>query len=165
MDAHRKNTSPVPIMVVPDISWIDEFVRKIKPYIYVRSLDRLLILVPNQAYRLNESGVSILNYLLKGHSIAGLLDEVGDSATKRQEIHYFFCDLRAIVSGCLRDDEQRAALSYVQFQGDFHAYPVLSEVAVTYRCNLSCEFCYVGKADPGELNTSDMKKILFKIYH
>ncbi|UCE07664.1 MAG: hypothetical protein JSW07_06425, partial [bacterium] len=29
-----------------NIDWVDEFVQKIKPYIYVREVDRLLILIP-----------------------------------------------------------------------------------------------------------------------
>lgn len=158
-----------------DISWIDEFVRKIKPYIYVRELDRLLILIPNQAYRLNQSGVCMLNFLLKGHPMNELLSVIGDSEERRQEIHYFFCDLRAAVSGCLCENEKREAITYYEFNSDFNEYPVLSEIAITYRCNLNCEFCYVGGKNykeprsfvkgRDELNTSDTKKILFKIYN
>ena len=147
-----------------DISWINEFVEKIKPYVYVREIDRLLILIPNQAYKLNNAGVSILNFLFKGHSIEEFLAFVGDSEEKRHELHYFFCDLRAAVSGCLRENEQREAISYYEFNGAFTEYPVLSEIAVTYRCNLKCDFCYVGDKNYNELNTSDMKKILFKIF-
>jgi radical SAM protein with 4Fe4S-binding SPASM domain len=31
-----------------------------------------------------------------------------------------------------------------RFEGSFTRYPVLSEIAVTYRCNLACTFCYAG---------------------
>jgi len=148
-----------------NISWIDEFVEKVRPYIYVRELDRLLILIPNQAYRLNQSGIAILAFLLKGHSINEFLSLVGDTEERRKEIHYFFCDLRAVVSGCLRENERREAIEYYEFNGEFNEYPVLSEIAVTYRCNLNCQFCYVGDKNYGELNTSDTKKILFKIYN
>ncbi|MEO0227053.1 MAG: radical SAM protein [candidate division WOR-3 bacterium] len=144
---------------------MDGFVREIKPYIYVRDMDNLLILIPNQVHRLNQSGVTILNYLLKGNSVTKLLGLVGDNETKRKELHYFFCDLRAIVSGCLREGEKREAISYYEFNGDLNNYPVLSEIAVTYRCNLDCEFCYVGHRDYPELGTSDLKKIIFKIYN
>ncbi|UCG92819.1 MAG: radical SAM protein [candidate division WOR-3 bacterium] len=146
-----------------NIDWVDEFVQKIKPYIYVREVDRLLILIPNQAYKLNQSGVVILQFLLQGHSINNFLSLIGDTEQKRKEIHYFCCDLRAIVSGCLRENEKREAISYYEFNGEFNQYPVLSEIAVTYRCNLNCMFCYVGDKKYGELNTSDTKKILFKI--
>lgn len=147
-----------------DVSWVDEFIEKIRPYVYVREIDRLLILIPNQAYKLNDSGVSMLDFLFKGHSIKEFLAFVGDSEEKRHELHYFFCDLRAAVSGCLRENEQREAISYYEFNGAFTEYPVLSEIAVTYRCNLKCDFCYVGDKNYNELNTSDMKKILFKIF-
>lgn len=147
------------------LHWIDEFVRKIKRYVYVRERDRLLILIPNQAYKLNESGLRILQFLLRGHRIGELLHQIGDDAAKRRDMHYFFCDLRAVVSGCLREQEERKAVDYYEFKGEFNEYPVLSEIAITYRCNLNCEFCYVGEHDHEELNTSDMKRVLFKIYH
>lgn len=148
-----------------DLSWIDGFIGKIKPHVYVRDIDRLLILIPNQAYGLNESGVRIMKYLLKGHTVSEFLRQVGDDAAKRREIHHFFCDLRAIVSGCLRDHEPRMAIDYHEFRGDINGYPVLSEIAVTYRCNLRCEFCYVGDHDARELGTLDMKKIVSRIYN
>ncbi len=147
------------------LDWVDGFIKEIKPYIYVRKLDNLLILIPNQAYKLNQSGVEILNFLLKGNSINKLLNRVGDDEIKRKELHYFFCDLRAVVSGCLKEGERREAISYYEFNGDLNEYPVLSEIAVTYRCNLNCEFCYVGHKNYPELETSDLKKIIFKIYN
>jgi radical SAM protein with 4Fe4S-binding SPASM domain len=148
-----------------DLSWVDEFVRKIRPYVYVRELDRLLILIPNQTYRLNESGMKMLVFLLKGRKIENFLQLVGDDDERRRDIHYFFCDLRAIISGCLHENEERRAIDYCEFNGGFNQYPVLSEIAVTYRCNLNCEFCYVGDRSYNELSTNDMKKVLFKIWH
>ena len=148
-----------------DLSWVDGFVKKIKPHVYVRDIDRLLIMIPNQAYNLNDSGVRIMKYLLKGRSVAEFLRQVGDDAAKRRQIHQFFCDLRAVVSGCLRDHEPRMAIDYHEFRGDSNAYPVLSEVVVTYRCNLRCDFCYVGEHDGKELGTRDLKNILSRIYH
>lgn len=148
-----------------DLHWVDEFVRKIRPYVYVREIDRLLILIPNQVYRLNETGLMIMKRLLEGDTINTLLDRLGNDPVRRREVHYFFCDLRAIVSGCLRDNEQRIAVDYHDFTGDINSYPVLSEIAVTYRCNLKCEFCYVGDQPQEELGTDDLKKIIFKIYN
>ena len=148
---------------VYDLQWIDDFVAKIKPHVYVRELDHLLILVPNQAYRLNESGLRILKFLLQGHKTDELLQHTGDDLLKRRDVHYFFCDLRAVVSGCLREQEDRKAIDYYEFQGEFNDYPVLSEIAVTYRCNLNCDFCYVGNRDYGELVTRDVKRVVAKI--
>lgn len=148
-----------------DLQWVDGFIKQIKPYVYVREMDNLLILIPNQTYKLNRSGIAILDFLLKGNSINKLLDMIGDNEEKRKELHYFFCDLQAINSGCLREGEKREAVYYYEFNGDLNNYPVLSEIAVTYRCNLKCEFCYVGDKDYPELGTCDLKKILFKIYY
>jgi len=148
-----------------DLRWVDEFVRKISPYIYVRELDRLMILIPNQVYGLNESGLMIMKNLLDGHTIDSVMQELGNDPVKRRDVHYFFCDLRAMVSGCLRENEHRAAIDYHEFTGDINRYPVLSEIAVTYRCNLDCEFCYVGDHPDRELCASDLKKIIFKIYN
>ncbi|MEO0124158.1 MAG: radical SAM protein [candidate division WOR-3 bacterium] len=148
-----------------NLEWVDGFIKAVKPYIYVRELDNLLILIPNQAYKLNQSGVAILSYLLKGNSISKIIELIGDDDIKKRELHYFFCDLRAIVSGCLKEGEKREAVIYEQFKSDLNDYPVLSEIAVTYRCNLNCEFCYVGHKGYPELNTSDLKKIIFKIYN
>ncbi len=148
-----------------DLIWVDGFIKEIRPYIFVRKIDNLLILIPNQAYRLNQSGVEILSFLFKGNSIDKLLDLIGDDEIKKRELHYFFCDLRAIVSGCVVEGEKREAISYYEFSRDVNEYPVLSEIAVTYRCNLNCEFCYVGHKDFPELNTSALKNIIFKIYN
>jgi len=165
---HNPSVSSIPTPShnpsVPDISWIDEFIAKVKPFIYVRETDNLLILIPNQSYHLNPSAVTILSYLLKGNPIAKLLREVGESDDKRREIHYFFCDLRSVISGCLRDHDRREAVVYKEYDRSRTQYPVLSEIAVTYRCNLNCEFCYVGKKNSPELGAADLQKILFKIY-
>ena len=148
-----------------DLHWIDEFVRKIKPYIYVRERDRLLILVPNQAYSLNDAGLGILKFLLRGRRVDELLCQTGDDERRRRDIHSFFCDLRAVVSGCLCEQEERRAVDYYEFNGEFNDYPVLSEMAVTYRCNLHCDFCYVGDREYGELRTKDVKRVISKILH
>jgi radical SAM protein with 4Fe4S-binding SPASM domain len=153
------------INTIPDLAWIDEFIEKVKPYIYVRSMDSLLILIPNQAYRLNASAVTMLRFLLSGNSIEDFLLRIGEGKEKKLQIHHFFCDLRAAVCGCLREHDQRNAVTFYEFNGDFNEYPVLSEIAVTYRCNLKCDFCYVGDKTYRELRTNDIKKILFKIFH
>ncbi len=161
----KHNTGDCRIDKQCDLGWVDEFVRKISPYIFVRELDSLLILIPNQAYTLNPTGIAVLSFLLRGHSIQEFLQAVGDTPEKRRDLHFFFCDLRAVVNGCLRENDQREAVAYHEFNGKVGEYPVLSEVAVTYRCNLKCRFCYVGHQRSPEMNTNDMKKVLLRIRH
>ena len=60
-------------MEITDFSWIDEFIGNVKPYIFVRLEDNLLIKRPNSAFKLNPMGAKILFALLKGKSIRYLL--------------------------------------------------------------------------------------------
>jgi radical SAM protein with 4Fe4S-binding SPASM domain len=153
-----------------DISWIDEFIANIKDVIFVRPEDDLLIIMPNQAYPLNESGVKILDYLMTGKSIKAYLERIGDLPGHRRDLHYFFCDLRALLNGCVNEcGNERRATEFMPFTEGFNRLPVLSEIAVTYKCNLSCSFCYAGcgcKADEGftEITTDEVKRVLDIIY-
>ncbi|NOZ20132.1 MAG: radical SAM protein [Planctomycetes bacterium] len=151
-----------------DISWIDQFIPQIKEYVFVREEDALLILIPNQAYKLNRSACRILSALLGGATTDQVLRTVGDTPDKRQDLHDFACDLRAVVSGCLREGEERRAVERVPFERPFNTLPVLSEVALTYRCNLQCVFCYAAcgcrtSADSAEMSTAEAKRILHVI--
>ncbi|MFQ5507338.1 MAG: hypothetical protein ACE5F1_21440, partial [Planctomycetota bacterium] len=65
-----------------DLSWIDEFIDNVRPYVFVREEDRILIKRPNQAQTLNEQGARILKSLLDGKRIGQLLDEVGRGMVK-----------------------------------------------------------------------------------
>ena len=52
-------------MTLEELSWGDELIANIKPYVYVRLKDELLILIPNQAYKLNKSGLHIMKEMLQ----------------------------------------------------------------------------------------------------
>lgn len=118
--------------------------RQISPFIYVREEDGLLILRPNKAHRLNRTGLALLKATLSGEPVERILSRVGDSPERRQQVHDFFCDIRALLVGCLREGQQRRAVVTVPFRRPFNLLPVLSEIALTYRCNLRCTFCYAG---------------------
>lgn len=131
-----------------ELEWIDDFVRGIRDYVYVRERDSLLILLPNQAYKLNRSGVVLLKGTLAGSPILEVLRNEGEElvgqGVVRQDVHDFFCDVRALVMGCLGDAKGRRAVEHIPFERPHSEWPVLSEIAITYRCNLSCRFCYAG---------------------
>jgi radical SAM protein with 4Fe4S-binding SPASM domain len=126
-----------------DINWVDDFIAGIKDYICLREDEKILILVPNQVYQLNDTAVTILAHLLKGKTIASLIASMPHHPEKVRDIEAFMCDLRALMKGCLRDGEHRKAIEYIPYQRSFHRYPILSELALTYRCNAACLFCYV----------------------
>jgi radical SAM protein with 4Fe4S-binding SPASM domain len=147
-----------------DLAWVDEFARQVKPYVAVRAEDELLILLPNQAYKLNRSGLELLGRMLAGESVFEVLGRHGQDAEKRADVHHFFCDLRALLVGCLGEGEGRKAVETVPFHRPYNTLPVLSEVAVTYRCNLSCRFCYAScschaGASDNEMSTEEIRRV------
>lgn len=152
-----------------DISWIDDFVKSIADYVYVRERDSLLILLPVQAYKLNRSGITLLKKTLEGKSIIEALEERSPGLSRDekalQDVHDFFCDVRALIMGCLGEGGDRKAVDTVPHRRPYNLLPVLSEVALTYRCNLSCRFCYAGckcSKKPGgrEMSTDEVKRVI-----
>lgn len=138
----KKNEAPA------KLRWIDEFIENVRPYIAVRLEDHLLIKRPNQATKINESGAMILHALLKGESISGLWAKVGSSggeAQKREnEILQFMMAVKSYLEGNLDIFSGNPSVEKAPFEMKFSEYPVLSEIALTYECNLKCKFCYAG---------------------
>lgn len=154
------------------LAWIDGFVRNIRPHVFVRRRDSLLILMPNQAYHLNRTGVYLLSRTLAGEPISRVLGRAiakQDQTDERvQEVNDFFCDVRALVMGCLCEGQGRRAVEQVPFRRSGSILPVLSEIAVTYRCNLECRFCYAGcscakKPDSAEMTAAEVEVVLRRI--
>ncbi|MCK5058274.1 MAG: radical SAM protein [Candidatus Aminicenantes bacterium] len=156
---------------IVDLSWVDEFIRNIKPYIFVRLEDNLLIKRPNSAFKLNPTGSNILYALLNGKKIHRLLKKIGTEYQKRKEIHNFLFAIKQQLEGNLDEFIPNPAVEITPFEMNFSKLPVLSEVAVTYRCNLRCRFCYAGcnrTANPigssREMTSGQVKTILRKIF-
>ena len=116
----------------------------------VRPEDDLLILVPNTPLKLNRTAVRLLHAMVHdGLGIADVLSREGDSPRRRAFVHEFFTDLAAWLEGRLGEGHGRRAVVQEPFTADFCRYPVLAEVALTYRCNLTCGFCYAGCGTAG----------------
>lgn len=163
---HKKDASQ------RDLAWVDEFIANVRPYIFVREEDCLLIKRPNQAQKLNASGAKILRALLSGMPIARLLDRIADSPEKAREISDFLRAVQQYVDGELDRFSANPAVEAQPFTANFNALPVLSEVALTYRCNLRCAFCYAGSgcaANPtgssAEMSADACRRVLWKIRH
>lgn len=142
---------PLPVRVSPDqphpidLRWVDELVRSARPHLVLRPEDELLILVPNRPVKVNRTALRVLGAMLdEGLGIADVLAREGDGPRRRREIHLFFADLRSWLDGSIGEGHGRRAVVQEPFTADFCRYPVLAEVALTYRCNLTCGFCYAG---------------------
>ena len=149
------------------LSWVDDYIANIRPHFHVREADSLLIVLPNQAVRLNRSGLAILSFLRDGGSIRDVLRMAGDDLDRHEELLWFFCDFRSLVNGCLGEGRGRRAVRVESHPKQFNVLPVLSEIAVTYRCNLKCGFCYAacgcrgrGGSDDREMSTDEIKRVL-----
>ena len=59
-----------------DFTWVDEFFQNVKPYIFVRVEDNLLIKRPNEVQKLNKTGTKILKALLDGSKIKDVLKNI-----------------------------------------------------------------------------------------
>jgi radical SAM protein with 4Fe4S-binding SPASM domain len=133
-----------------DLRWVDTLVASARPHLMVRPEDDLLILVPNTPLKLNRTAVRMLEAMVhRGAGIADVLVREGDTPKKRAEMHAFFTDLKAWLEGRLGEGHGRRAVVQEPFTAEFCRYPVLAEVALTYRCNLTCGFCYAGCGTAG----------------
>ncbi|UCG89003.1 MAG: radical SAM protein [Gemmatimonadota bacterium] len=163
-------SAPVAAPVI-DLSWIDEFVSRVKPYIFVRETDNIIIKRPNQAQQVNPQGARLLRSLLDGKTVSEILDDVGHQPHKARDIQSFMLEVKRFMEGTLDELNHSDALEVRPFEMSFAKLPVLSEVAITYRCNLRCKFCYAGcnctrnpVGDDREMTTAEVKQVLRKIY-
>lgn len=124
------------------VEWIDAYAARIKPYVRVRAADSLLIKIPNQTYKLNPQGLKVLSFLFGGGTILSVLEKYEDKEKVSLDLYYFFRDLASLLKGCYDEKEERNAVEKTPFAIPYNTLPVLSEIAVTYKCNLSCRFCY-----------------------
>jgi radical SAM protein with 4Fe4S-binding SPASM domain len=128
------------------VDWIDGYVSRIKPYVRVREADSLLIKIPNQTHKLNPQGLKLLKFLMDGGNAVSVVEKYPPEQREKVslDMYYFFRDLMAILKGCYSEREERKAVEIKEFALGHNTLPVLSEIAVTYRCNLACRFCYAG---------------------
>lgn len=152
------------------LAWVDQFINNVKSYIYVRSEDNLLIKRPNQATKINSSAAKILIYLLNGGKIDDIINKL--NIEKVKELENFMFALKLYLEGKLDEFTLNPAVKKEKFGQGFSKLPVLSELALTYKCNLKCSFCYAGcncTVNPSgsnkELDISDLKRIINTIYN
>jgi radical SAM protein with 4Fe4S-binding SPASM domain len=123
---------------------VDPYFSHVRRHFEVRAEDELLIVMPNQAYKLNHTALRVLRFLKDGAPISAVLEKLGADAPRRGELFFFLCDFRSLMTGCLREGRGRKAVRVQPHPKPFNVLPVLSEIALTYRCNLRCRFCYAG---------------------
>ena len=157
------------IKTLKGIAWVDEFIANIRDYVFVREEDNILIKQPNQATKINATGAKIMKFLLDGGSTADLLKKTG--ADKSEEIESFMIAIKSYLEGNLDEFSLNPAVETEPFALQFSKLPVLSELALTYKCNLQCKFCYAGcnctvnpAGSDDELSIEEFKESIRTIY-
>ena len=101
----------------------------------------MVILPPNQVYKANSTGIAIVKHMCAGGkaaSIPGIAQE-----ERARQVAAFVSDLRALYLGQPAEGG-RAPYELVPYTFQYTKLPILGEIAVTYRCNNACAFCYAG---------------------
>jgi radical SAM protein with 4Fe4S-binding SPASM domain len=131
---------------VSRLAWVEEFFAEAGGHIFAREEDGVIILPPNQVYKANSTGIAIVRHLLGGGRAA---DIPGISSQERaQQVGGFISDIRSLYLGEPAADG-RAPYETVPYDFQYTRLPILGEIAVTYRCNNACVFCYAGCGQAG----------------
>jgi radical SAM protein with 4Fe4S-binding SPASM domain len=145
-----------------------QFVTSTRDYIFIRPEDQLLILRPNKIHHLNRTATEMLTTLYAQET-----PDV-EAVVRQTAAHYgvpeaqIEADLERLLrslSLVLQDREGAApAVRKTPFGSHFRELPVLSEIALTYRCQNRCTFCYASAPDRGqdvpEMSTAEVQRIL-----
>jgi radical SAM protein with 4Fe4S-binding SPASM domain len=148
-----------------------DFVESTRDYVFVRPEDNLLILRPNRVQYLNRTATAMLHALYNQQpvDVAALVAHMAeryrvDQAQIVQDLDRLLRSLALILddkAGCA------PAVKSTPFGTHERKYPVLSEIALTYRCQNRCFFCYASSPERGrtvpEMSTAEVKGVLDKI--
>jgi len=150
-----------------------ELVNSTREYIYIRPEDGLIIFRPNRMNYLNESAILMLDRLYGSPSgpdveavVATVVERYGIGEEQARN------DLRNLllsISALLSDDVRSApSVKVMRFGSHHRELPVLSEIAVTYKCNNRCTFCYANSPARGrdvpEMSTAEVEIVIDRIY-
>lgn len=150
---------------IEELAWIPSFIDDVKDYFFPRPEDNLLILRPNKVMHLNKTAMLMLELLFEGQDVQTIIDHFVSVGAEQQvvlnDLAAFVDDLRNMVTGNQNIYTYRTA-KIVPFGSEEIKYPVLSEIALTYRCNNACRFCYAYSPyrDTGEMTTEEVKRVI-----
>ncbi|MFC1669164.1 radical SAM protein [Spirochaetota bacterium] len=152
------------------LNHIDSFVNSTRDVVYLRDIDRLLIIRPNKIQHLNETAFNMLHLIYNMKSSAE--DTIRKMAEKygveKGRLKNDLVKLTQSINAIMKEDYAGACMvDTIPFNPESIKYPVLSEIALTYSCQNNCDFCYASSPYRGErsseMKTDDIKKIIHKI--
>lgn len=153
-----------------EYSAIEQFIESTRDVIYMRGVDKLLIIRPNKIQHINQTAFEMLDLLYHKHKT---VEEVINTIAVKYKITDTRVgqDLNKLIqslSSLLKDDFSKApAVTTIPFDPQSVKYPVISEIALTYGCNNKCEWCYASsphrKDEQYQMTTAEVKTVIDKI--
>ncbi len=158
----------------PDLqSLASQLVASSREIVYIRPEDGLIILRPNRLHHLNKTATEMMAALYgdpEGPNVDRVVAQVAERYGARPEVVRE--DLRKLlisVSALLNGDVCAAPSARItRFGSHPRDLPVLSEIAVTYRCQHRCTFCYADAPRRGsevaEMSTEEVCTVIDRIF-
>ena len=149
-----------------------QLVESTRDYVTIRPEDRLLILRPNRTQHLNATACEMLTMLYGGPTpdaqgvVRAIAARYGEDEMR---VAKDLDNLLVSVHKLLNDDPLGAPSVRMTAFGEHEVkFPVLSEIALTYRCTHRCSFCYASAGPRGaradEMPTEQVKRIIDRIF-
>jgi radical SAM protein with 4Fe4S-binding SPASM domain len=152
-------------------SFAEQFVNSTRRYLFVRPEDGVLILRPNKIHHLNPTAAAMLQALYSADTVdtEAVITQMAaqyniEPARVEADLESLLRSLSVLLSnqpGCA------PAVKYTPFGSHKREFPVLAEIALTYRCQNRCTFCYASAPDRGRqvpaMSTIEVKTVMDKI--
>ena len=152
-------------------AFAQQFVASTREYVHVRPEDRLLILRPNKTHHLNATACDLLVALYAQPEVdvdRAVRDVAAAYAEPPERVAADLDELLHSLERLLNDDPARASrVRFTPFKSHEIRFPVLSEIALTYRCTHRCAFCYADARARGsrrtEMTTTQVRAVIDRI--
>jgi radical SAM protein with 4Fe4S-binding SPASM domain len=152
-------------------AFAEEFVTSTRRYLFVRPEDGVLILRPNKVHHLNTTAAEMLNALYSSEVVdtGAVVAQVAahyqvPAAQVEADLDALLRSLSVLLSnrsGCA------PAVKQTPFGTHQRLFPVLAEIALTYRCQNRCTFCYASAPERGRkvpaMSTTQVQAVIDKI--
>ncbi len=153
------------------VDFIISFVKSTREYVFVRPEDDVLILRPNRVQYLNTTAAQMLHalYAPEEPDVPALLQEFAAryGAPEEQIAEDLEKLLRSLQTIMQNRRGHTPAVRLTPFGTHERTYPVLSEIALTYRCQNRCFFCYANAPTRGrevaEMSTAEVQRVIDRI--
>ncbi|MGC9399058.1 MAG: PqqD family peptide modification chaperone [Anaerolineae bacterium] len=152
------------------IAFTEAFVADTRDLVFVRPEDGVLILRPNRVQYLNATAAEMLAALYAPDADVA---ETLEALTRRYDVprETLIADLdrllRTLRTLLSSEPGETPAVKLTEFGTHRRRYPVISEIALTYRCQNRCFFCYANAPERGspaaEMSTEEVKRVIDKI--